>query len=45
MNTLYSGTDQAKAYEVAAQNNLKVMAMKMGRGAKSWTVYHVWSEN
>ena len=44
MTTLYSGKDQAKAYEVANANSLKVVAMKMGRGAKSWTIYHVWSE-
>lgn len=47
MNTIYSGTNSEKAYQVAAEaekcgKRTQVKAVKMGRGGKSWLVYHVY---
>lgn len=48
MNAIYSGTDQAKAYSVASDAEKKgkiveIKKYKMGRGAKSYMVYHVYA--
>lgn len=47
MSAIYSGTDSVKAYQVAAEaekegKRTQVQTVRMGRGSKSYSVYHVY---